>query len=74
MQKSALLDNISQYQKHIRKVPPAVAGSLTRVVGLTLEAKGVKAPVGSQCQIETLNGFIDAEVVGFNGDILPGPW
>lgn len=70
MQNSALPDKISQYQKHIRKVPPAVAGSLNRVVGLTLEARGVKAPVGSQCQIETLNGFIDAEVVGFNGDVL----
>ena len=70
MQDTALPEKLSKYSQYIRKVPPAVAGSLTRVVGLTLEARGVKAPVGSQCQIETLNGFIDAEVVGFNGDIL----
>ena len=70
MQDTALPEKLSKYSQYVRKVPPAVAGSLTRVVGLTLEARGVKAPVGSQCQIETLNGFIDAEVVGFNGDIL----
>ena len=53
------------------KIPaPAVAGVLTRVVGLTLEAKGLRAPVGSQCKIETMNGFVDAEIVGFNDQTL----
>ncbi|WP_024596361.1 flagellar protein export ATPase FliI, partial [Pseudoalteromonas sp. AC163] len=41
-----------------------------RVVGLTLEARGLRAPVGSQCKIETMNGFVDAEIVGFNDQTL----
>ncbi len=65
-----LTEKLSSYKKHVQKVPPAIAGSLTRVVGLTLEAKGLKAPVGSQCKIETLSGMVDAEVIGFNGDTL----
>ena len=70
MQSIDLAEKLASYKKNIQKVPPAIAGSLTRVVGLTLEAQGVKAPIGSHCQIETLNGFVDAEVIGFNGDTL----
>lgn len=49
---------------------PTVAGKLTRVVGLTLEAIGCRAPVGSLCRVETLDGPIEAEVVGFAADKL----
>jgi len=45
-----------------------VAGRLVRVVGLTLEAVGVKASVGSQCLVETAKGDLIAEVVGFSHD------
>jgi flagellum-specific ATP synthase len=38
-------------------------------VGLTLEAVGVRAPVGSQCIVETAQGELIAEVVGFANDI-----
>ena len=48
----------------------AVAGKLTRVVGLTLEAIGCRAAVGSLCHIETQDGVLEAEVVGFSGDKL----
>ncbi|WP_442960547.1 flagellar protein export ATPase FliI [Pseudoalteromonas sp. OFAV1] len=65
-----LSDRLKRYEKHIKSPKPAVAGILTRVVGLTLEAKGLRAPVGSQCKIETINGFVDAEVVGFNDQTL----
>ena len=65
-----LSDRLKRYEKHIKAPKPAVAGILTRVVGLTLEAKGLRAPVGSQCKIETINGFVDAEVVGFNDQTL----
>ncbi|MGL4456918.1 MAG: FliI/YscN family ATPase, partial [Plesiomonas shigelloides] len=41
-----------------------------RVVGLTLEAIGCRAPVGSLCLIETVSGEMEAEVVGFSGDTL----
>lgn len=46
----------------------SVAGRLVRVVGLTLEAVGVKADIGSQCLVETSKGELIAEVVGFSQD------
>ncbi|TMP72616.1 flagellum-specific ATP synthase FliI [Pseudoalteromonas sp. S1609] len=67
---TSLSERLSQYQQHIKTPAPAVAGVLTRVVGLTLEAKGLRAPVGSQCKIETMSGFVDAEIVGFNDQTL----
>ena len=51
--------------------PPAVAGRLTRMVGLTLEASGCQAAVGDRCEIVTADDtHIDAEVVGFAGTNL----
>lgn len=49
---------------------PVASGKLVRVIGLTLEAIGCRAPIGSLCTVETLNGNMEAEVVGFSGDIL----
>ncbi|MBB1290559.1 flagellar protein export ATPase FliI [Pseudoalteromonas sp. SR43-6] len=69
-QRAPLSERLSQYKQHIKTPAPAVAGILTRVVGLTLEARGLRAPVGSQCKIETMNGFVDAEIVGFNDQTL----
>ncbi len=65
-----LLERLQEKRKYIHQPSVAVAGSLTRVVGLTLEAKGLHAPVGSQCLVETNQGMVEAEVVGFNDDIL----
>ncbi|HHJ13536.1 MAG TPA: flagellar protein export ATPase FliI [Gammaproteobacteria bacterium] len=46
-----------------------VAGKLTRMVGLTLEAVGCQAAIGGRCLIETGRGEpIEAEVVGFHGE------
>lgn len=46
-----------------------VAGRLTRMVGLTLEAVGCQAAIGDRCRIATPKGrMIEAEVVGFSGD------
>lgn len=48
-----------------------VEGHLTRMVGLTLEAVGCHAPVGSRCLVEGPEGKdIEAEVVGFSGEKL----
>lgn len=48
-----------------------VEGHLTRMVGLTLEAVGCHAPVGSRCLVEGPDGKnIEAEVVGFSGEKL----
>ncbi|MEL6115259.1 flagellar protein export ATPase FliI [Photobacterium sp. SP02] len=49
---------------------PVASGRLVRVVGLTLEAIGCRAPVGSVCRVEAVQGSIEAEVVGFSGDTL----
>ncbi len=48
------------------------SGNLVRVVGLTLEAKGIMAPLGAHCQVENVDydTFVDAEVVGFHDDVL----
>ena len=48
------------------------SGKLVRVVGLTLEAKGIIAPLGAHCQVENVDydTFVDAEVVGFHDDVL----
>ncbi len=48
-----------------------IEGRLTRMVGLTLEAVGFSAPIGSRCEIQTSTGKpIEAEVVGFSGETL----
>ncbi|MEC7699023.1 MAG: flagellar protein export ATPase FliI, partial [Pseudomonadota bacterium] len=49
--------------------PVVAAGKLVRGIGLTLEAVGCQLPVGSQCLVQTIEGEIEAEVVGFGDDI-----
>ena len=45
---------------------PRRYGTLTRIVGLTLQAKSVSAAVGSICRILRSDGeHVDAQVVGF---------
>lgn len=45
---------------------PRVAGRLTRVIGLTIEAEGLSAAVGSRCLIvHPEHNPVEAEVVGF---------
>lgn len=44
-----------------------VEGRLSTLRGLTLEAEGCKAAIGSRCMIDTIHGdTIEAQVVGFN--------
>lgn len=48
---------------------PVAEGRITRSVGLTLEAVGLKVSVGKQCEVINGDGRrIEAEVVGFSGD------
>ena len=65
-----LEQRLAQYDTQDLKTNPVVSGKLVRVVGLTLEAIGCRAAVGSMCKVETIDGFIDAEVVGFSDDRL----
>ena len=65
-------DRLQQHLERIEQVPPpAVQGSLTRMVGLTLEAVGCQAAIGDRCHILAGDGGrTEAEVVGFAGDRL----
>ncbi len=63
-----LAAKLKNCQTFVHPFKEAVAGRLVRVVGLTLEAVGVKAHVGSQCLVETAQGELVAEIVGFSGD------
>jgi flagellum-specific ATP synthase len=56
----------------VTQAPPLqVAGRVTRVAGLVMEAVGLKMPVGSACTIPLQNGsLVEAEVVGFDNDRL----
>ncbi|MEB0139858.1 MULTISPECIES: flagellar protein export ATPase FliI [unclassified Undibacterium] len=48
-----------------------IAGKVTKVTGLVMEAVGLRLPVGSACEIHLTSGAtVDAEVVGFDGDRL----
>ncbi|WP_456374224.1 flagellar protein export ATPase FliI, partial [Thiolapillus sp.] len=38
-----------------------------RVVGLTIEAVGIHAPIGARCQVHTETTVVESEVVGFAG-------
>ncbi len=55
--------------KQVASPPVVAAGKLVRGIGLTLEAIGCQLPVGSQCLVQTVEGEIEAEVVGFGDDI-----
>lgn len=62
------LAKLKPYSERLAEVPELVVeGRLSRMVGLTLEAVGCRAAIGSRCRIETKNGrMIEAEVVGFS--------
>ena len=47
-------------------LPLLVEGRISRMIGLTIEAEGIRANIGSRCLIENASGgTIEAEVVGF---------
>lgn len=62
-------DYFTRLEKQVSSPPIVAAGKLVRGIGLTLEAVGCQLPVGSQCLVQTVEGEIEAEVVGFGDDI-----
>jgi flagellum-specific ATP synthase len=62
-----LAAKLRQYQKQVdRSKQYVVEGRLTRIVGMTLEAVGCRAPIGARCVIKDSSGDEHtAEVVGF---------
>ncbi len=64
-------EHLQKYQNRANKdVPLIVEGKLNRMVGLTLETVGCRAAVGARCTVESSEGEIEAEVVGFSGERL----
>ena len=65
----------SRLERGLKKVEltraPPVEGSLTRMVGLTLEAVGCQASIGDTCDVIAGDGTrVESEVVGFSGERL----
>jgi len=65
----AMLERIKRLKEQVPQAPIVASGKLVRGIGLTLEAVGCQMPVGSQCLIQTIEGEIEAEVVGFAENI-----
>jgi len=65
-------DRMARQVTRAQQLPsPPVEGSLTRMVGLALEASGCQAAVGDVCDLLNGDGTkVEAEVVGFAGDKL----
>src|SRR3954471_19588455 len=65
-------ERMARQVKRATQLPsPPVEGSLTRMVGLALEASGCQAAVGDVCDLLNGDGSkVEAEVVGFAGDRL----
>ncbi len=65
-------ERLAKRTRRIEQTPsPPVEGSLTRMVGLTLEATGCQAAIGDYCDVVTGDGHhVASEVVGFAGDRL----
>jgi len=59
-------DHLGRFRARVREPGVIVEGKLARAAGLTLEAVGCEAAVGSRCMIEGSDGIqVEAEVVGF---------
>ncbi|WP_310614899.1 FliI/YscN family ATPase [Limnohabitans sp.] len=55
----------------LRTPEPQRSGTLVRLVGLTLETRGIMAPLGACCEVMGKDGHrVEAEVVGFNDKTL----
>lgn len=62
---------LAQLRKRVQTpLPLIVEGKLTRMVGLTLEAVGCQAAIGTRCLISAPHHTMEAEVVGFAQDKL----
>jgi flagellum-specific ATP synthase len=69
-----MLDFAKEVQSSLPKLrtpEPQRSGTLVRLVGLTLETRGIMAPLGACCEVIGKEGHrVEAEVVGFNDKTL----
>ena len=71
MSMGSFSDRVDHWIQDIQLAGPPAQGVLTRVIGLTLEASGINAPIGSRCDVIAPDGrSIQTEVVGFSDNRL----
>ncbi len=64
-------DEVQSSLTKLRAPEPQRSGTLVRLVGLTLETRGIMAPLGACCEVIGQGGHrVEAEVVGFNDKTL----
>ena len=62
---------VTRSMVQLRAPEPQRSGTLVRLVGLTLETRGIMAPLGACCEVLGRHGHrVEAEVVGFNDKTL----
>ena len=62
---------VTRSMAQLRAPEPQRSGTLVRLVGLTLETRGIMAPLGACCEVIGHHGHrVEAEVVGFNDKTL----
>src|SRR5690606_6851789 len=75
LERTSFAKRFETYSEAI-KLPsqPILEGRLLRMVGLTLEAEGLRAAVGSRCLVINEDNYhptqVEAEVMGFSGGKL----
>jgi len=65
-----LENNLQARMENIQVHPFCLSGKLTRSIGLTLEAKGIWAPLGTVCHINNNNTCLESVVTGFTDNRL----
>jgi FliI/YscN family ATPase len=61
--------DLTRFSKAINKVKTIrVSGRVVQVVGLTIQAVGMDCQIGEVCEIQTDDGVIQSEVVGFQDE------
>lgn len=66
---SGIIDTLQRRIQDLELSPPTVCGVLTRVTGMLLAARGVRAPLGAYCEVMAEQGDgVVCEVVGFDGE------
>lgn len=64
-----LISDILSIRNSVKPFKPVSAGKLVRGVGLTLEAVGCQIPIGGRALVQSDQGKVEAEVIGFSDSL-----
>ncbi|MFT5706894.1 MAG: flagellum-specific ATP synthase [Oceanospirillaceae bacterium] len=71
MNSLSLLKKIQHLSAPLNTPSPKIEGYIVRLIGMTIEARGLEVAIGDNCQIViNAESLIEAEVVGFSGDSI----